>query len=222
VRPLLQKIGLVAGALLLVALLAWGVSSLMHGKSKGVHKAPKISLMPTTPPPPPPPPKEEKRPEPPKDQKEIKVDQPAPPKDAAPAPPSQELKMDGPAGDGPSAFSAGKITSDDISNLGKGGAAPVASGMFNPFNNYATAIKGDLQRFLARNKDLRQRAYRVDVQLWVGRDGVLSRHELLGSSGDTEVDELIRQSLSTLGNFSQLPPDSMPQPIRLRLVIGGR
>ncbi len=208
--------------LLLVALMGWGVSGLFSGKSKGTHKAPKISLMPTTPPPPPPPPKEEKRPEPPKDQKEIKVDQPAPPKDAPPAPPSQELKMDGPAGDGPSAFSAGKITSDDISNIGKGGAGPVASGMFNPFNNYATGIKGELQRFLARNKDLRQRAYRVDVQLWVGRDGALSRYELMGSSGDTEVDELIRQSLSTLGNFTLMPPEHMPQPIRLRLITGGR
>jgi periplasmic protein TonB len=209
VSPQLQKIGLAAGALLLVALMGWGVSGLLSGKTKGVHKAPKISLMPTTPPPPPPPPKEEKRPEPPKDQKEIKVDQP-PPKDAPAAPPSQELKMDGPAGDGPSAFSAGKITSDDISNIGKGGAAVVASGMFNPFNNYATGIKGELQRFLARNKDLRQRAYRIDVQLWVGRDGALSRYEL------------IRQSLSTLGNFTQVPPEQMPQPIRLRLITGGR
>jgi len=211
-----------AGVLLLVALMGWGVSSLLSGKSKSVHKAPKISLMPTTPPPPPPPPKEEKRPEPPKDQKEIKVDQPAPPKDAPAAPPSQDLKMDGPAGDGPSAFSAGKITSDDISNVGKSGAAVVPSGMFSPFNNYATAVKGELQRFLARNKDLRQRAYRIDVELWVGRDGALSRYELMGSSGDTEVDELIRQSLSTMSNFTQVPPERMPQPIRMRLITGGR
>ena len=130
--------------------------------------------------------------------------------------------MDGPAGDGPSAFGAGKITSDDISNIGKGGAAPAQSGMFSPFTNYATAIKGELQRSLARNKELRQRAYRIDVQLWVGRDGVLSRFELIGSSGDTEVDDLIRQSLGSQGSFSQVPPERMPQPIRLRLVIGGR
>jgi len=220
--PQLQKIGLAAGTLLLVALMGWGVSNLLSGKAKSANKAPKISLMPSTPPPPPPPPKEEKRPEPPKDQKEIKVDQQAPPKDAPPTPPSQDLKMDGPAGDGPSAFSAGKITNDDISNIGKGGAAPVASGMFNPFNNYATSIKGELQRFLARNKELRQRAYRVDVQLWVGRDGALSRYELMGSTGDTDVDDLIRQSLSTLGNFSQGLPEQMPLPIRLRLVTGGR
>lgn len=220
--PRLQKIGFVVGTLLLVALMGLSVSHLVSGKAKTTTKAPKISLVPSTPPPPPPPPKEEKRPESPKDQKEIKVDQPALPKDAPPSPPSQDLKMDGPAGDGPSAFSTGKITNDDISGLGRGGVAPVASGMFNPFNNYATAIKGELQRFLSRNKDLRQRAYRVDVQLWIGRDGSLSRFELMGSTGDTDVDDLIRQTIGTLGNFSPALPDQMPQPIRLRLVTGGR
>lgn len=221
-NPLLRKTLIGVGALLVLALLAWGVSGLMSGKTKGTGKAPKISLMPSTPPPPPPPPKEEKKPDPPKDEKEIKVDQPAPPKDAPPAAPSQDLKMDGPAGDGPSAFSSGKITSDDLSQVGKGGPVAAAGGMFNPFNNYATAIKGELQRYLARNKDLRHRAYRVDVQLWVGAGGAITRSELLGSTGDTEVDELIRQSLGSLGNFSQTPPERMPQPIRLRLMTGGR
>jgi TonB family protein len=146
----------------------------------------------------------------------------APPKDAPPAPPSQELKMEGPAGDGPSAFSAGKITRDDISNLGKGGAAPVTTGMFNPFSNYATALKGELQRYLARNKELRQQAYRIELQLWVGRDGRVTRQELVGSTGDTEVDGLIRQAIANMGAFTQSPPDKMPQPIRLRVVTGGR
>jgi protein TonB len=222
VNSKLRNLGIGIVFFVLLALIGWGISSLLGGKASGQAKAPKISLMPSTPPPPPPPPKEEKRPEPPKDQKEVKMEQPNLPKDAPQAPPSQDLKMDGPAGDGPSAFSSGKITSDDISNVGKGGAAPVVSGMFNPFNNYATAIKGEIQRYLARNKDLRHRAYRLDVQLWVGRDGALSRYDLLGSTGDTEVDDLIRQSLAGLSNFSQVPPERMPQPIRLRLITGGR
>jgi len=95
-----------------------------------------------------------------------------------------------------------------------------ASSLFNPFNNYATAVKGELQRFLARNKELRQRAYKVDVLIWVTREGRMNRFELRGSSGDTEVDDLIRQSLSTLGTFSGAPPEKMPQPIHLRLVTG--
>lgn len=215
----LRQIGLIAGALLVLALLAWAISGLLGHKSGPAPKAPKISLIPTTPPPPPPPPKEDKRPDPPKQDKQ-EINQPAPPKEAAPAP-SQDLKMDGPAGDGPSAFSSGKITNDDLSQIGKGtGPAQPVAGLFNPFTNYATGIKGELQRYLARNKELRQRAYKVDVQLWVGSNGALSRYELIGSSGDTEVDELIRQSLTSFSNFSQTPPERMPQPIRLRLITG--
>ena len=130
--------------------------------------------------------------------------------------------MDGPAGDGPSAFASGAITRDDLSNLGKGGAAPVVSGLFNPFKNYATLLKGELQRHLARNKDLRQRSYRLELQLWVGRDGSITRQELVGSSGDTDIDAVIRQSIGSLAAFSQVPPERMPQPIRLLLATGAR
>jgi protein TonB len=200
-----------------VASLGFGVYHLLSGKSSGVRKPPKISLIPMTPPP--------KKPEPPKEQKDVKEVPQAPPKNAPPAPPSQELKMDGPAGDGPSAFSAGKITSEDLSNIGKpgggGGEPEPPKGMFNPFTNYATLLKGELQRFLAKNKDLRQRAYKVEVRVWVNASGNLIRHELVGSAGDAELDESIRQALGSLGALSDVPPEKMPMPIRLRLTAGG-
>lgn len=200
----------------LIALVALGllVYSLVSGKSKPTRAAPKISLIPMTPPPPPPPPKEEK---------EVK-EMPAPPKDAPPAPPSQELKMDGPAGDGPSAFSAGKITSEDISKVGKGPTAAAvlpATGLFSPFGGYANQIKSEVQRLLQRNKDLRTQSYRIEVQIWLDKDGSLQRHELVGSTGDTELDSLISQTLAATKAFSQ-PPDRMPQPIRLRINTANR
>lgn len=212
---------LTIAALLVLALMAYFVYKAVSGKPTGKPKAPKISLIPTAPPPPPPPPpKEEKRPEPPKEQKEVKVEQLAPPKDAPPAPATPDLKMDGPAGDGPSAFNAGKITREDLGNVGKSASGGPVSGMFNPFNNYATALKGELQRYLARNKELLQRPYRVEVQLWVGPGGKVTRHEVIGSSGSSETDELIRQAIGKLGTFSQGPPERMPQPIRLRVATG--
>ncbi len=210
--------------LVMIAALGLLIYSLVSGKSKPVKAAPKISLIPTTPPPPPPPPpKDEKKPEPPKEQKEVK-EMPAPPKDAPPAPASQELKMDGPAGDGPSAFSAGKITSEDVSNLGKaptGGGALPATGLFSPFGGYANQLKSEVQRLLQRNKDLRTQSYRVEVHIWLAKDGSLQRHELVGSTGDAELDTLIRQTLSAAKAFSQ-PPDRMPQPIRLRINTANR
>lgn len=197
----------------------------MSGKSAPTRKAPKISLIAAAPPPPPPPPKEEKRPEPPKQPDEIKEVQQAPPKEAPPAPASQDLKMDGPAGDGPSAFSSGTITNEDLSKVGKGdggGGGDEGQGLFNPHTNYATLLKGELQRYLARNKDLRPKVYRIQVHVWVDGSGHLTRHEIVGSTGDTDLDAALGAALAGMGAFSDAPPKSMPMPIRLRLQASGR
>src|ERR1700740_816267 len=115
-----------AGVVGVVAVIGVGLVSLMGGESSGSKKPPKISLMPTTPPPPPPPPKEEKKPEPPKEQK---VEQVGERKIAPPANPV--LEREGAAGDGPSAFAAGKVTGEDLSKVGGGTGG---SGLLNPFN----------------------------------------------------------------------------------------
>ena len=202
------------GAVVIIALVLTGllIKSLIGGKSGENHKPPKISLIPTTPPPPPPPPKEEKKIEPPKDQKveqvvEQKVEQP---------PDNPALKMEGAAGDGPSAFAAGKVTSDDLSKLGNGG------GLLNPFNTYAQTIKGELQRQLARRSELKRRQYRIEVRVWVDDGGKMKRYELLGTTNDSDTDDAIKSVLAALPTFSEAPPPKMPQPIRLRIVAAGR
>lgn len=209
-----RNLGLLAGGALVLALMAWGVYSFVSKIDEKPRQAPKINLMPSTPPPPPPPPKEEKKPEPPKD-----LNKPPPmeqPKLAPPAP-SADLKMDGPAGDGPSAFTAGKITNEDLSNAGKGSGG---GGAFSPFTYYANLIKAELQRQLTRNKDLRELAYKADVHVWVNRDGSVSRFELLKGSGDAELDGLLKRAISEAAAFSSGPPERMPQPIRLRISTG--
>lgn len=207
-----RQIAVLATIILVVlALLGWGVSALLGGKIKPPSKPPKITLL--APPPPPPPPKFEKKPDPPKEQKEIKIEQPVP--KPTPPQPSPELKMDGPAGNGPSAFAAGKITSDDVSKIGTG------NGMFNPFNNYANLLKGELQRYFGKNNALRRRHYTVEVRVWVAGGGEIKRFELIGSTGDSETDEVIKQAMSSLPGFNQTPPANMPQPIRLRIVTAG-
>lgn len=198
--------------LVAMALVGWGVWSALQGTSKRPPKPPKITLL-APPPPPPPPPKVEKKPDPPKEQKEVKVEQPVP--KPTPPQPTPELKMDGPAGDGPSAFAAGKITSDDVSKIG------VGTGMFNPFNNYASLLKGELQRYFAKNNALRRRRYSIEVHVWVAEGGEIKRFELVGSSGDGDTDGAIHQALLALPAFNQKPPPNMPQPIRLRILTAG-
>ena len=210
------------GCVLALALGTYFVVSMLSGNKDQPKRAPKISLMtpPSAPPPPPPPPKFEKKPDPPKEQKEMKVDQPVQKQDAPP--PSPELKMDGPAGDGPSAFAAGKVTNEDLSKVGKpGGTGSEKSGMFNPFTNYATLLKGEMQRALNKNPNLRRRRYAIETQVWVTGSGAMQKIELLGTSGDPDTDEAVRQALNNLPSFSQTPPANMPQPIRLRIATNG-
>lgn len=200
---------------IIVALVGWGLGSLLGGHGSTGRKPPKISLIPAAPPPPPPPPKEEKKPEPPKEQKEVKMEQ-VEKKNEPPADPA--LKMEGTAGDGPSLFAAGQVTNEDLSRLGTGGG----TGLMNPFNTYASAIKVELQRYLARRSELKRRQYRIEVRVWVAEDGRLKNFELLGSTNDGDTDEAIRSALAALPAFSEPPPAKMPQPIRLRVVASGR
>jgi protein TonB len=199
--------------IVVIAIVGFGLKSLLGGSGSAAKKPPKISLLPMTPPPPPPPPKEEKKPEP-KEQKEVKIEQPDK-KNEPPADPT--LKMEGAAGDGPSMFAAGKVTSEDLSRLGAGN-----NGLLNPFNTYATSIKGELQRLLARRAELKRRPYRIEVHVWVNNDGRMKQFELLGTTNDGDTDDAIRSVLAALPAFSEPPPAKMPQPIRLRIVAGGR
>jgi protein TonB len=146
----------------------------------------------------------------------MKVDQPVQPKvEQAPSP---ELKMEGPAGDGPSAFAGGKITSDDISKLGTGKTAPEKTGgLFNPYTGYANLLKGDLQRYLAKQANLRRRRYVVEVRVWVLPSGALKRFELVGSTSDPDTDQALQAAIEAMPVFSQAPPPNMPQPILLRI-----
>ncbi len=216
---------MVAGLLALLVAFYFGYKALSEGKSAGQKRAPKISLLPTKPPPPPPPPKEEKKPEPPKEQKEVKAEQ----KDEAP--PAPTLKMEGAAGDGPSPFGGGKVANEDLSRLDP--KPPVVrdlpvpekaqgKGLLDPFNVYATSIKGELQRALARRADLKRRRYGIEINLWVGEDGRVARFEMVGSTNDDETDAAIRGAMAALPAFSESPPPKMPQPVRLRIVAGGR
>ena len=210
---------LVVGALVFFALTGGGVWALLNSVGKKPHKPPRITLL--SPPPLPPPPKFERKLDQPKEEKEIKVEQPAPKQDATP--PSPELKMEGPAGNGPSAFASGKITSEDVSKLGKLGTEGEKGGvgMFNPFNNYANLLKGELQHYLRKNKALHLRHYTVEVRLWVSSGGDLKRFDMSGSTGDSDTDDEIKQAMSSLSRFDQAPPAEMPQPIRLRIVTAG-
>ena len=205
----------VRAAAVLVLIMMLGLAGC--DRQADTKKPPKISLLPDKPPPPPPPPKEEKKPEPPKEEKkEVKIEQ-AEKKNEPPADPA--LKMEGAAGDAPSAFASGHVTNEDLSKLGTGTGG---GSLINPFNVYAGSIKSELQRFLNRRAELKRRQYKIEVRVWVGEDGRIKNFELQGSTNDSDTDDAIRNALAALPAFSEPPPPKMPQPIRLRVVAGDR
>jgi protein TonB len=203
------------GALLLAGLghLVW--KSLSHDSTGPKRQTVKIAVMPDTPPPPPPPPKEEKRPEPDKLENKPQPQEQPKPVEAPPEP--QQLKMEGAAGDGPSAFTAGSVSNDykggEIGNGAGTGSKPVDRMAFALFTSQ---LQKHIQASLSRQKDIKGADYRVQVLVQLDPAGVFQKVELQGSTGDAVLDDALRQALKQLPPIGSVPPN-LPQPLRLRI-----
>lgn len=193
----LKRIGTTLFFILLLAGVGMVVKSLLYDQPVNRKTATTIRiLVPDLPPPPPP--KELPKEQP----KEIKIEQPKP--QEAPAP-SQDLKMEGAAGNGASPFAAGSVSKDYI------------GGGLGAYRWYTDQIKTRIEEVLAAQKDLAKVQYRLIVYVWLARDGRVERAELQGSSGDKAVDKLIRKALTGMGSIAEAPPADMPQPVKLRI-----
>ena len=208
---------LVPGVILLVmAALVLVVVKTMGGKSGGPkHQTVKIAVLPDTPPPPPPPPKEEKKPEP--EKQENKPQPQEQPKQVEAPPEPQQLKMEGAAGDGPSAFSSGSVNSEykggDIGTGSGGTAAPVNRLQFALFTSQ---LQKHIQAALAKSKEVKGNDYRVNVQVWFDSAGQFKRVDLLTPTGDATLDEALKQALAQVPAMDGVP-SNLPQPVRLRI-----
>ena len=212
----LKRIALLLLGLLMLAALSYGLKKLMSGvDAQPKKKITTIALKDLPPPPPPPPPPKEQPKEQPKDQpKEVKeVQAPKP----VQTPPTEVLKMDGPTGDGPSAFAAGNPTGEyKGENLGDTktiGGAPNK----HQFDWYTGLIKERVEDALTQDKALASGAYKVIVKVWIASSGNIQRYELVSSTGDDSIDGLIKKALDDMPALSEAPPPDMPQPIKLRV-----
>ena len=190
---------------LLIALIALGLCAGCEKSPEHHKQTAKVVLLPDTPPPPPPPPPKEAPPPPKDQQKEVNVQ----PKQAEPTPQqAEQLKMDGPAGDGPSAFAAGTITQDysgqKLGGDGSGGGIARAE-----FATYRTRLQRVLQEELARMKELKGVDYRVPALVRMAPDTHAWSVSLGDSTGDKQVDEALRTVLSRVLQ-KEPPPASAP------------
>jgi periplasmic protein TonB len=160
--------------------------------------------------PPPPPPEVEPPPPPP----EIEEEEALPEPEAAPEtpsdepPPSQLLGLDAEGVAGGDGFGLA---------ANRGGRGLLASGG-DRYAWYAGILKDDLLAFLADHRDLRSRAYSVNVRLWLARDGAVERVALASSTGDRELDRTLEGLLADMKRVAEAPPGDLPQPVQIRIV----
>ena len=207
-RSLRSRLPLIGGLLfmaLFTAAVIWGVMGLIQ--DSGAPERPKIQTISLVRPPPPKPP-EETPPEPQKIDKpkeEVKIDQPQPPQPEAPPPPPGGIP-DGPAGGMATDLAAG-------SGIGIGGGGDRDERR----SWYSNMISRQLEDDLRRAKRLQGKDYRVVAQIWFSPSGGVSRVQIDKGTGDSELDEALRQEILQVSLRDPLPAD-IPQPVRLRVV----
>ena len=199
------RIGLGVAALLVLAAVVWAVRS-FGGPVAPRRQVARITLLPDIPPPPPPP-KEEKKPEPKQEQKQ-QID--APKKETPPPPEPQQLKMEGPAGDAPSAFSAG-----EVKNEYSGGDIGGGDDRYR-YAAYTSRIEQQIQEELTRRK-LRDASGKV--LLWLDAGGAVQRFKLLRSGGGAQTEQVLQTAFAELVRVREAPPAGMPMPIGLDISV---
>jgi periplasmic protein TonB len=200
----------------------WVYTLLMKSPAPTQRQVATIKILPDTPPPPPPPPKpEDKPPPPPKvDEKQIKIDQPKPVE--APPAPTQQLKMEGPAGDGPGAFAAGEVTKEYSGGpIGPAGGAPasapapappppVATGIHRAvFQAYQMELQALIQEKLSALPGVKQKDYRLPALVRLDERQRVQGVSLSGSSGNEDLDRQVLETVR-LALAQRPPPATMP------------
>ena len=205
-------VGLVLVGAVLLGL--WLREMLISGKPSKPMKLQQITLI--RPPPPPPPPPEEKPPEP-EIKEEVKIDQPEEPQpeqeEQAP-PPGPDLAVDAEGtGEGDGFGLVGKKGGTDL--IGSGGPAGNPWAWYDAIVN--EAVNSAFQNALSREKELKNKNYKVVVKVWVDAGGQVTRSALVEGTGDERVDAILKDVMRNLRALRDGPPADMPQPLKIRV-----
>ena len=164
---------------------------------------------------------------------QVRLMRPPPPPETAPPPPPPEEKVDDvkepektpdAPSDQPPAGSLLGLDSDGVAGgdgfglaARRGGRDLLASGG-DRFAWYAGMLKQDLLALLGENRDIRARAYSVNVRLWLDGKGAVTRVMLAISTGDRTLDQHLSSLLAGMERVAEAPPDGLPQPVQIRIV----
>jgi hypothetical protein len=164
---------------------------------------------------PPPPPKTEPPPPPPKMVEKPKIQPPIDKPLEAPkpvdAPPPGPLALDAKGGAGSDSFGLG----------GKPGGSDFFGGGGTRFGHYGVLMQAQIKRALAEYEKLAGAKYRGTVKLRLTATGGITGVEIQHSTGDGNVDAMLRQAISAMGSFSEALPADMPNTVVLRVSSPG-
>jgi periplasmic protein TonB len=210
-----------AAAFALLAVLFGGGAYLFLGHDdmpppRQVRELTIVNIVPPPPPPPPPPQPAQKMIEQPKmAEPEFKEDKPVEkPADE----PAKDAKADEPPG--PLSLDAKAVGPGDLFNLGgKPGGNPFGrgGGGGSRWGWYGSMVQAQIQAALSANQKTRNAVMQIRVRLWANADGRISRVELASSTGDAELDAVIRDDVLRGITISEPPPKDMPMPIVTRV-----
>lgn len=177
-----------------------------------------VNIVPPPPPPPPPPPQkmpEQKMVEQPKmAEPEFKEDKPLDkPKDE----PIKDAKNQEPPG--PLSLDAKAVGPGDLFNLGgKPGGNPYGGGGGGSrWGWYASIVQTQIEAALRANNRTRNAVMQLQVRLWADGSGRVSRVQLVSSTGDAELDAIIRNDVLGSLMLREPPPKDMPMPMVTRV-----
>jgi periplasmic protein TonB len=211
------------GAILaIIAILFGGVGYFLFGSDDlpPPHQVRELTIVNIVPPPPPPPPPPQQMPEqkmieqPKMVEPEIKqeklVDKPKdePPKDS---------KNDQPPG--PLSLDAKPVGPGDLFGLGgKPGGSPYGGGGGGSrWGWYASIVQAQIESALRANPKTRNAVLQVQIQLWADGSGRVNRVQLASSTGNAELDAIIRNEVLGSLMLREPPPKDMPMPMVTRI-----
>jgi outer membrane biosynthesis protein TonB len=225
-RPSPRRRAITIGAGVLVLLVfGAGVAMLLRGDDEPPRKVQDLTVVNVLPPPPPPPPPPPQQPPPEEkiiDQtpvkQEIIEEQPVEtPKDEPP----KESNNDEPP-PGPLALDAEGQGPGDGFNLGgkKGGKGFLGAGGGGGGSRwgwYASLVQSQIESALRANQKTRHAVMRIQVRLWSDQSGRVNRVQLVSSTGNPELDAVIRTEVLGGLTLREPPPKDMPMPIITRV-----
>jgi len=220
----------VAGVLIGVAAIAVIVSAIrmiVTGDDipppKKVHEITLLKIVPPPPPPPPPPkPPEEKMIEQTPVRQEIPEEKPVDrPKDR---PKMDDKKADEPP-PGPLALDAKAVGPGDSFNLGgkPGGQGLLGGGGGGGGGSrwgwYASIVQKQIEAALRANAKTRNAVLQVQIRLWADASGRISRIQLMSTTGNPQIDAVIRNEVLSGVMLREPPPKDMPMPMVARITL---